>query len=222
MTSLLRVGVLLSGTGRTLENLLRKIDAGEIPARVVAVASNKEGVRGLEIARDAGIACATFPRSEYATRKARDAAMLVWIRGHRPDVVTLAGYLALLDLDQAAGIPILNIHPALLPRFGGRGYYGDRVHAAVLAAGEKETGATVHLVDPEYDRGPILEQIRVPVEPEDDVRALADRVFTAECELYPRVLRRIAAREIVIDHGRVRWEHGEEGQDDPTSRRVEP
>jgi formyltetrahydrofolate-dependent phosphoribosylglycinamide formyltransferase len=188
----LRVAVLLSGTGRTLDNFLRRIESKQLPATIVAVASNKPQVKGLAIAAAAGIPQEVFARADHTTRAARDAVMLGWIRAHRPDVIALAGYLALLDLTEARGIPVLNIHPALLPRFGGKGYYGDRVHAAVLAAGETETGATVHLVDAAYDRGPIVAQARVPVQPGDDVHRLASRVFEAECELYPRVLTEVA------------------------------
>jgi phosphoribosylglycinamide formyltransferase-1 len=206
MTSL-RFAVLLSGTGRTLANFLDQIAKGRLDGEIVAVASNKEGVRGLSIAQQAGIPSAVFRRADYPTRKQRDAAMLDWVCAHGPALITLAGYLALLDLDRAGTTPVLNIHPALLPRFGGKGFYGDRVHAAVLESGDAESGATVHLVSEEYDRGPILAQVRVPVLPGDDVTVLAHRVFEAERELYPDVLRRIAGGEIVIEQGRV-WEGG--------------
>lgn len=196
MTRILRVAVLVSGTGRTLDNFLQKIEADQLPADIVAVASNKAQVKGLDIAKDAGIPHRVFARGDYASRADRDGAMLRWLRSHEPDLVALAGYLALLDLGEAGGIPVLNIHPALLPRYGGKGYYGDHVHAAVLAAGESETGATVHLVDAAYDRGPIVAQVRVPVWPGDDVHRLASRVFEAECELYPRVLRDVATGAI--------------------------
>jgi phosphoribosylglycinamide formyltransferase-1 len=196
VTRPLRVAALLSGTGRTLDNLLRKIEAQELPAVVVAVASNKPNVKGLEIAAAAGVPHRVFARHEHPSRRDRDAAMLGWLRGFSPDVMVLAGYLALLDLHEAGDIPVLNIHPSLLPRYGGKGYHGDHVHAAVLEAGEVESGATVHLVDAVYDRGPIVAQIRVKVMPGDDVHALASRVFAAECDLYPRVLRDVATGAI--------------------------
>jgi len=188
----LRVAVLLSGSGRTLENFLRRIESGALPAHIVAVASNRPGVRGVAIAEEAGVPVRVFARNEFDSRIERDRAMFSWLQEHEPELFCLAGYLALLDLEGAAGRPVLNIHPALLPKFGGKGYYGDRVHAAVLEAGEPVSGATVHLVDDVYDRGPILDQIEVKVEEADDAAALAARVFAAECELYPRVLREVA------------------------------
>jgi formyltetrahydrofolate-dependent phosphoribosylglycinamide formyltransferase len=188
----LRVAVLLSGSGRTLENFLRQIDAGLLPAQIVAVASNRDDVRGIDIAAKAGLAHASFRRADFESRVARDRAMFAWLGEFQPDLFCLAGYLALLDLAGSGGRPVLNIHPALLPKYGGKGFYGDHVHRAVLESGDSTSGATVHLVDVAYDRGPILAQTEVAVEAGDDVRRLADRVFAAECELYPRVLRQIA------------------------------
>lgn len=195
----LQFAVLLSGSGRTLENFLKQIDSGELPARVVAVASNKAGVRGVDIAAAAGLPHRVFARADFESRIARDRAMFDWLNGHDPQIYCLAGYLALLDLEGSGGRPVLNIHPALLPKFGGKGYYGDHVHRAVLEAGEAVSGATVHRVDAEFDRGPILAQSEVAVEADDDVRSLADRVFAAECELYPRVLRGIVDGSIRLD-----------------------
>ncbi len=204
----LRIAVLLSGTGRTLANFLSRIESGDLPAEVVAVASDRPGVKGLEIARDAGLPVQVFERKDYPDRPARDAAMLRWLRGHEPTVFCLAGYLSLLDLKETGGLPVLNIHPALLPRFGGKGYWGDRVHEAVLEAGETMSGATVHLVDPRYDEGAILAQMQVPVFPRDRVKALAARVFAVECELYPRVLRWMAEGRLRIVDGEPRGEDG--------------
>lgn len=122
--------------------------------------------------------------------------MGAWLGTHRPDLVVLAGYLALLDLEALGPWPVVNIHPSLLPRHGGEGCYGTRVHAAVLASGDRETGCTVHRVDAAYDRGPILAQARVAVHENDTVETLAARVFAAECELYPATIDRIARGEI--------------------------
>lgn len=195
----LAVAVLLSGTGRTLENLLQQIDAGHVLARVVAVASNRGRVRGLEIAEAVGIPTAVFRRSAYPDSAARDRAMWSFVHEHGAELVVLAGYLALLDLESSRGVPVINIHPALLPRHGGDGYYGDRVHESVLASGDTETGCTVHRVDPIFDHGPILAQQRVPVRADDTVRSLADRVFEAECELYPRTIDRIARGKLTLE-----------------------
>ena len=189
------VAVLLSGSGRTLENFLERIAAGALPVRIAAVASSRTTARGVRVAREAGLPCEIFPRRAYDSVEAHNAALNDWLRPFAPRMILLAGYLCYyVRPDWFAG-PVLNIHPALLPGYGGKGFYGDRVHAAVLAAGDAESGCTVHLVDEIYDHGEILDQRRVPVRSDDDVHSLADRVFAAECELYPSVVARLA-REI--------------------------
>lgn len=195
--SALRVAVLLSGTGRTLENLIDWQARGELDAEIVAVASNKRGARGLRVAAAAGIENRSFILSHHRDRAERDGALWSWLHTRGPDLVLLAGYLSLLDLSASQGVPVLNIHPALLPAHGGDGYYGDRVHRAVLEAGDAESGCTVHLVDDAYDRGPILDQERVPVRSDDDVESLGGRVFEAECRLYPRVVNAVARGELL-------------------------
>jgi len=187
-----RLAVLLSGSGRTLANFLAKIEAGELPATIAAVVSSRGDVRGVEIARAAGLPCAVFRRKDYADAAAHSAAINAWLAPHRPEIIALAGYLCYYVPPTGFTGPVVNIHPALLPKHGGQGMYGDRVHRAVLAAGETESGCTVHLVSDRYDEGAILAQARVPVRPDDDEHALADRVFAAECELYPRVLGELA------------------------------
>ena len=186
------VGVLLSGSGRTLENFLAKIDAGDLPIRIVAVVSSHTRVRGVQIARAAGIPCQVFRRKAYSSVEAHNEAVNAWLAPLSPRMILLAGYLCFFIPPDGFTGPILNIHPALLPKYGGKGYYGDKVHAAVLAAGDTESGCTVHSVDEIYDHGEILGQRRVPVLPTDDVHSLADRVFAMECELYPEVVARLA------------------------------
>ena len=187
------VGVLLSGTGRTLANLLEQIRAGRLDIDIRCVISDRENAYGLEIARQAGL----------ATYIERDSER-IWetIRSHRVELVCLAGYLRLLPIAADFEGAVLNIHPALLPKFGGAGFYGDRVHRAVLDAGETVSGCTVHCCDNEYDRGKILLQERLPVLPQDTVESLAARVFEAECGAYPEAIRRwIAARPSRGDAG---------------------
>ena len=202
MSGNLRLAVLLSGTGRTLENLIAWQRRGDLLGEVVCVASSRARVRGLEIAEEAGIPARTFRLSEHGSRQERDRAMARWARSHDCDLVLLAGYLSLLDLAGFAGVPVLNIHPALLPRHGGEGCWGHHVHEAVLAAGDTESGCTVHLVDEEFDRGRTLAQKAVPVLAGDDVDTLAARVFAAECELYPQTVNRIARGELSIEEGK--------------------
>ena len=194
----LRLGVLLSGTGRTLENLIAWQERGELLAEIVCVASNRVAVRGLAVAADSGVPQRSFRLSEYGERIARDAAMAGWVRDFDCDLILLAGYLSLLEPGAFGGTPILNIHPALLPRHGGEGCWGHHVHEAVLAEGDTESGCSVHIVDEEYDRGRVLAQKSVPVESGDDADILAARVFAAECMLYPETINRIARGELAL------------------------
>ncbi len=187
-----RVAVLLSGSGRTLANLFTRIDAGDLDLEIVAVVSSRGQVRGIEIARERGIAWSVFPRRKFSHVVAHNQAINEWLAPHRPEMIVLAGYLCFYTAPTDFFGPVVNMHPALLPKFGGKGFYGDRVHQAVLDAGDLQSGCTVHLVDDQYDTGRILEQQTVPVLPGDDVRSLADRVFFAECELFPRVLEQLA------------------------------
>ena len=187
-----RLAVLLSGSGRTLENLLARQASGDLPVEFAGAVSSRPGVRGVDIAREAGIPVAVIPRRDYRDVASHNAATAAWLEPLRPQIIALAGYLCYFIRPPWFTGPAVNIHPALLPRHGGRGMYGDRVHAAVLAAGDRESGCTVHHVDDLYDHGPVIAQVRVPVLPGDDAHALAERVFAAECELYPRVLADLA------------------------------
>lgn len=192
-----RIAVLISGSGRTLRNLLDAITAGELHAEIVAVVSSVADVRGLEIAVEAGIPTHVLSARDAKGIEAYSTATYELLTPYNPDLVVMAGYLRRLLVHPGWEQRILNIHPALLPQAAtyaaGKGFYGDRVHAAVLAHGDTQTGATVHVVTDEYDDGPPLAQCVVPVLPDDDSRTLADRVFTAECELYPRALREYMA-----------------------------
>ena len=194
MSDAVRVAVLLSGSGRTLENFLQRQADGELPVELVAVVSSRGDVRGVDVAREAGLPVAVIRRRDHADVSAHNEAIARWLEPHRPQIIALAGYLCFVSRPDWFSGPMVNIHPALLPRHGGQGMYGDRVHAAVLADGDHETGCTVHHVDDQYDHGAVVDQARVPVLPGDDVHTLAARVFAAECELYPRVLADLARR----------------------------
>lgn len=191
--SAVRAAVLLSGSGRTLANFLERIAAGSLPLAIVAVVSSRADVRGVDVAREAGLPVGIFRRRDYPDAAAHNAAINAFLAPHAPRIIVLAGYLCLYEPPAGFAGPVVNIHPALLPKYGGQGYYGDKVHQAVLAAGETESGCTVHLVEPQYDSGRILAQRRVPVLASDDVGSLAARIFTAECELYPEVLAGLAS-----------------------------
>lgn len=190
----LRVAVLASGGGSNLQAILdylARLGAASA-ARVTFVAANRAGAGALEKARAAGIATAVI------ADPADGPALLHLLESHRVELIALAGYLKLVPSEVTARWRgrIVNIHPALLPKFGGAGMYGRRVHEAVLAAGEPESGATVHHVDDAFDRGAIIAQERVPVEPGDTADSLAARVLAAEHRLYPRTLDALARQLI--------------------------
>lgn len=182
MTLPARLGVMLSGSGRTLVNLLDSIRRGELPARVEVVIASKECL-GAQRARDAGIPTLVMPGVIPAE------ALHAALAPYSIDWLVLAGYLKLVRIPPALEGRVVNIHPALLPEFGGPGMYGHHVHEAVLAAGRRESGCTVHLVDAQYDHGQTILQRRCPVLPGDTPDTLAARVFTEECKAYPEALR---------------------------------
>lgn len=176
-----RLAVLLSGSGRTLLNLIDAIATGRLNASIVLVIASRECL-GAERARAAGLDTRVI-RGEIP---AGDLGQL--LAGAHADLVVCAGYLKYVHVPPAFAGRIVNIHPSLLPRHGGPGMFGDRVHAAVLAAGDTESGCTVHLVDEVYDHGQILFQRTCPVLPTDDVHTLAARVFEQECIAYPEAI----------------------------------
>lgn len=204
MTTPLRIAFLLSGSGTTLENLLRHIDMGTVPGRVVVVLSDRPGVRGLDRARTRGIPALVVERRAYRDRAAFDAAVEAALRPHAPDLVVMGGFLSLWRLPSDWKGRVVNVHPSLLPAFGGKGCYGDRVHQAVLDAGVKVTGCTVHLVDDEYDQGPIIAQAAVVVEDTDTAETLAHRVQEAERRLFPACIRLFAEGRLRVEGRRVR------------------
>ena len=167
-------------------NLCEVIARGDLGAQIGVVIASKECL-GAQRARERGLETLVEPG---AIPRARLAEILVT---HRIDWVVLAGYLKKVEIPERFKGRVVNIHPALLPDFGGAGMYGDRVHAAVLASGATHSGCTVHLCDEEYDRGPILLQRTCPVMPGDDPHALAARVFEEEKRAYPEALRRLFA-----------------------------
>lgn len=176
-----RLAVLISGRGRTLANLADRIDEGRLSARIVLVISGGP-CPGVRIARERGFETLVMPGDLDAQRFEQI------LDAHRVDWVCLGGYLRLLPIPARYRGRIVNIHPALLPRHGGPGMYGSRVHEAVIAAGDRESGCTVHLCDETYDTGAIVLQKRCPVLPDDTPERLARRVFDLECQAYPEAL----------------------------------
>lgn len=192
----MRIGVLASHGGSILQAIIDACEEGTLSAEVVLVLSNNSGAGALERARAHGIQAAHLSSQTHPDPDALDAAIVSALTRAGADWVVLAGYMKRLGPKMLARYRdrIVNTHPALLPRYGGAGFFGRRVHAAVLAAGDAETGATVHLVDGEYDTGPILAQVRVPVHADDDVDSLEERVKVAERNLIVATLRELGAR----------------------------
>ena len=189
----LRLAVLISGGGSTLTNLLDKIDAGELEASVAMVIASRacDGV-ARSVAR--GHSCVVVSPKKYPSVMAFSEAIFSRCRAARVDLVVLGGFLSRIEVLTDFEGRVMNIHPSLIPAFCGQGMYGHHVHEAVLARGCKVSGCTVHLVDNEYDHGPILVQKVVPVLEDDDADTLARRVFAAECEAYPEAIRQYGDR----------------------------
>jgi phosphoribosylglycinamide formyltransferase-1 len=200
----LRLAVLVSRGGTTLRNLLAKIDAGQLDARVVTVVSSNPEARALEFAREAGVSTAVVERSKHADVAAFSHAVWGHVRAAAPHLVAMGGFLKLVQIPPDFHNRVMNIHPALIPAFCGQGYYGPRVHQAVLDAGVRITGCTVHFVDQEYDHGPIILQAAVPVLERDTAETLAARVFETECELYPQAIKLFAEGKLRVEGRRVR------------------
>jgi formyltetrahydrofolate-dependent phosphoribosylglycinamide formyltransferase len=199
-----RLAVLISAGGTTLQNLIDRIADGRLEAQIVQVISSNPGVFGLERAARAGLPAAVVSRREAGSRDEFSRRIFDLCRQARADLVCMAGFLQLLTIPEDFHGRVLNIHPALIPAFCGKGFYGHHVHEAVLAAGVKVTGCTVHFADNEYDHGPIILQRAVPVRENDTPDTLADRVFEQECEAYPEAIRLVAEGRLRIEGRRVR------------------
>lgn len=183
-----RLAVFLSGSGRTMVNLAEVIARGELRAEIALVVASR-ACKGAERARELGLP------TQIIEGDIVESELVVLLGAHRIDWVVLAGYLRLMPAPDRWAGRVVNIHPALLPDFGGPGMYGRRVHEAVLASGAAESGCTVHLCDGRYDTGPIVLQRRCPVLAGDTAEDLADRVFEQELEAYPEALRLLLGGE---------------------------
>ena len=197
-----RIAVFLSGTGSNLKALIDASKCGILSAKIAFVVSNRAKAYGLTIAAEEGIETFVFKGKRYATPEEAGADLLHRLQQRRIDYIALAGYLRLLPVEvvRAFRNRIVNIHPALLPKYGGKGMYGHFVHEAVIASGDKESGVSVHLVNEVYDDGPVLEQVRVPVMPDDTPDTLAARVLKQEHKLYARVLNKLIKGKYQLNH----------------------
>ncbi|MFN0196386.1 MAG: phosphoribosylglycinamide formyltransferase [Planctomycetaceae bacterium] len=184
----LRLGVFISGGGTTLLNFIERINAGELHAEIPLVIASHADCQGIARSRERGLNCIAVPRSDYKNTETYSEAVFALCRQHEVDLVALAGFLCLLRIPDDYEDRVMNIHPALIPAFCGKGYHGSKVHSAVLERGAKVSGCTVHFADNQYDHGPIILQRCVDVEADDTPTSLAARVFTAECDAYPEAI----------------------------------
>ncbi len=200
----IHLAVFFSGGGSTLQNLLERISQGRLDALVDWTLSSREGVGGIEKSHQAGIPCLVLPRKEFESHEAFSQAVNLHLERHPVDLIVLAGFMSLYNFPSAYQGRVMNIHPALIPAFCGKGLYGHHVHEAVLSMGAKVTGCTVHFADKEYDHGPIILQRCIPVLDEDTPETLAERVQALEREVYPEAIQLFAEGRLEIVGQRVK------------------
>ncbi len=202
---MLRVCVFASGRGSNLLSLLQHIEEGLVKAQVVMVISNKSTAGALEIARSHGIPAVHISDTHFASEKEYIERLLSLLKQYDVQLIVLAGYLKMIpaEIVERYRHRIINIHPALLPSFGGKGLYGHHVHQAVLEYGCKVSGATVHLVDVEYDSGAPIIQKCVPVLDDDTPETLAERVLQVEHEILPQAVQLFAENRVVVNGRKV-------------------
>jgi phosphoribosylglycinamide formyltransferase-1 len=198
----MRIAVFASHGGTVLQAVIDAVDAGTLPATLVGVVSNNSQSQALKRAVRHGIDTAHLSTHTHPNDNDLDDAIAEFLKTADPDWVLLAGYMKRLGPKTLAAYrgKILNTHPALLPKYGGKGFFGRKVHQAVLDAGDSESGVTVHLVEGDYDSGPILSQARVPVQPSDTAQSLEQRVQVAERKLIAQTLTELAERREVASY----------------------
>ncbi len=221
MTTKLRIGALISGGGRTLLNIADHVDAGTLAAQIAVVISSRADAAGVARARERGFDVRIADRVTFPDSADLDRAIMTWLAEARVDLVCACGYLRLLRIAPMFEGRVMNIHPALLPDFGGKGMHGEHVHRAVLASGRPFSGCTVHFADHRYDHGPVILQRTCPVLATDDVKTLAARVFEQECIAYPQAIRLFAEGRLVVREGRVEVRPAAEEAEALRSRRTE-
>ena len=200
----LQLAVLVSGSGTTLQNLIDQIDAGKLNAQIRIVIGSRPDLVGLQRAAKAGLRHEAVDRRAYPNCNQFSRKVFGLCSDVKADLVCMAGWLCLVDLPGEFAGKVMNIHPALLPSFGGKGMYGRRVHEAVIAHGCKLSGCTVHFVDNSYDTGPIILQRACPVLDDDTPDELAHRVFEQEKIAYPEAIRLFQANRLSVEGRRVR------------------
>jgi len=201
---IIRLGVLISGGGRTLMNILKHIEEGRLSAEVAVVISSRSAVAGVERAKNAGLNVKIIRTKDCPDIDEFSKRIEQELVAANVDLVIQAGWLCLWKIPPQYENRVMNIHPALLPSFGGQGMWGHYVHEAVLAAGCKVTGCTVHFCTNQYDKGPIILQHTCPVKDDDTADTLAARVFDQECIAYPQAIKLFAEGRILIQNGKAR------------------
>jgi phosphoribosylglycinamide formyltransferase 1 len=199
MTDKLKLAVFASHGGSNLQSIIDASRDPDFPAEVALVVSNNLKAFALTRAGKAGIPTVVWQKKKFADAKAYVDFILEKLREHGIDLICLAGYMKLIPSELIRQYRIINIHPALLPKYGGKGMYGIHVHEAVLEAGEDETGVTIHQVNEKYDQGKILNSCQVAVSPDDNPESLQKKVLEFEHKLYPETIAKIAKGEITLD-----------------------
>ncbi|MGL6193868.1 MAG: phosphoribosylglycinamide formyltransferase [Thermoguttaceae bacterium] len=200
----LKLAVLISGTGRTLHNIIKLSNEGKLSAEVSVVISSTPNAKGLQYAEKEGIPINIIEKKDYETRDEFSKAVFDVCRELKVNYVIMGGYVKLLEIPADFHNRVLNIHPSLVPAFSGKGYYGSLVHEAVLQYGAKLSGCTVHFVDNKYDEGPVIMQRSVDVHENDTPASLNDRIFEQECIAYPEAIQLLAEGRITVDGRRVK------------------
>jgi formyltetrahydrofolate-dependent phosphoribosylglycinamide formyltransferase len=204
----IHLAVLISGGGSTLQNLIDQIAARHLNAQITTVIASRPDLPGVQRAIDAKLPCHVVDRKSFADVATFSQAVFDHVDNAGADLICCAGWLCLLEIPWRYDGRIMNIHPALLPSFGGKGMYGEHVHRAVLDYGCKVSGCSVHFVDASYDTGPIILQRTCPVLDDDTPQILSHRVFEEEKQAYPHAIRLFAEGRLIVDGRRVRVREG--------------
>ncbi|MGQ3684683.1 MAG: phosphoribosylglycinamide formyltransferase [Candidatus Loosdrechtia sp.] len=204
MIKKINLGVLISGSGSTLQNFIDLIMAGRLPACIRVVISSKRNVPGLDRARENAIPAVTIPYTDHTDTGSFSNAITRELDKYPVDLITLAGFVHFYKIPEKYSGRVMNIHPGLIPAFSGHNFYGMKVHEAAVSYGVKVSGCTVHFADNTYDNGPIILQRAVPVFFEDTPGILAKRVFQEECKAYPEAIRLFAEGRLQIEGRKVR------------------
>ncbi len=195
-----RVSVLVSGGGSNLQSIIDHVENGSLPqVRIVQVISSNENAFALERAKKSGIKGIAIGKEQWPEENKRNQVLLSTLKEEDTDLIVLAGYMSILSPELIQSYPnqIINIHPSLIPKFCGKGFFGKRVHRAVIESGEKESGATVHFVDEGVDTGKIILQESVPVLEGDTADTLAERVLSVEHQILPKAIKMFCDGTIV-------------------------